>query len=195
MIDSNQTDVTGILLALQGDEADQRECIDRLFEHVYNELHRIARGLMRRQRAGHTMQSIEIVHEVYLRLVDQSRVDWQNRVHFFRTAAQAMRQILVAYERRRVAAKRGGDGVKVTFDEQLGIGAHRAVDVLALDEVLARLNKMDERMAQVVEFRVFAGMTVTEAAFALSVSERTVHEDWRVAKMWLSYELWGGPAP
>jgi RNA polymerase sigma-70 factor (ECF subfamily) len=195
MTQTARSEITGILLSLQEDEAGRREYTDRLFEHVYNELHRIAVDLMHQQRADHTLQPTAIVHEAYLRLVDQTRTDWQDRAHFFRTAAQAMRQILVAHERRRTAAKRGGGGVKVTLDEQFGIGAHREIDVLALDDVLTRLAEMDERMAQVVELRVFAGMTVAEAAFALNVSDRTVHDDWRVAKMWLRHELPGGPAP
>ncbi len=192
MTDSGRSNVTEILHSLRGDDADQHECNQRLFDHVYNELHRIAGSLMSRQRADHTLQSTELVHEAFLRLVDQSQADWQSRVHFYRTASLAMRQILVDHERRRVAAKRGSGGVKITFDEQLGIGANEAVDILPLDELLTRLAEMDERMAQVVEFRVFSGMTVKEAAFALGVSERTVHDDWRVAKMWLTHELSGG---
>jgi len=194
MTEPAQSEVTGILLALQGDEADRLEYSDRLFEHVYNELHRIAVALMRRERIDHTLQPTAIVHEAYLRLVDQTRTDWQNQAHFFRTAARAMRRILIDHERRRSAAKRGGGSPKVTLDSKLGVEAEKAVGVLELDEALTKLNKMDERMAQVVEFRVFAGMTVVEAAFVLEVSERTVHQDWRMAKMWLRRELWGGTA-
>ncbi len=194
MAEPARSEVTGILLSLQGDEAGRQEYSDRLFEHVYSELHRIAVDLMRRERIDHTLQPTAIVHEAYLRLVDQTRTNWRDQAHFFRTAARAMRRILIDHERRRSAAKRGGGSPKVTLDSKLGVGTEKAVGVLELDEALTRLNEMDQRMAQVVEFRVFAGMTVVEAAFVLEVSERTVHQDWRMAKMWLRRELWGGPA-
>jgi RNA polymerase sigma-70 factor (ECF subfamily) len=189
-----QSEITGILLALQGDEAGRREYNNLLFEHVYNDLHRVATDLMHLQRVDHTLQPTAIVHEAYLRLVDQTRTDWQDRAHFFRTAARAMRQILVNHERNRSAAKRGGGGQKVTLDDKLAVGTKKNVAVLELDEALTSLAKLDERMAQVVELRVFTGMTVVEAAFVLGISERTVHEDWRVAKIWLRRALSGGPS-
>jgi len=195
MTESSQSEITAILLALQGDEAGRREYNNQLFEHVYNDLHRVASDLMHLQRVDHTLQPTAIVHEAYLRLVDQTRTDWQDRAHFFRTAARAMRQILVNHERNRSAAKRGGGGQKVTLSDKLAVGTKKDVAVLELDEALTRLAKLDERMAQVVELRVFAGMTVVEAAYVLGVSERTVHEDWRVAKIWLRRELSGGPSP
>jgi RNA polymerase sigma-70 factor (ECF subfamily) len=195
MAEPARSEITGILLSLQSDQAGRQKYSDRLFEHVYNDLHRIAVDLMRQERIDHTLQPTAIVHEAYLRLVDQTRTDWQDQAHFFRTAARAMRRILIDHERRRSAAKRGGDSPKVTLDSKLGVEKEKAVGVLELDEALTKLNEMDERMAQVVEFRVFAGMTVVEAAFVLDVSERTVHQDWRVAKMWLRRELPGGPAP
>jgi RNA polymerase sigma factor (TIGR02999 family) len=195
MAEPVQSEVTEILLALQGDGAGRREYSDRLFEHVYNELHRVAVGLMRRERIDHTLQPTAIVHEAYLQLVDQTRTDWQNRAHFFRTAARAMRRILIAHERRRSAAKRGGGITKVTLDSNLGAGTENTAGVLELDEALTKLNEMDHRMAQVVEFRVFSGMTVLEIAYVLQVSDRTVHKDWQVAKMWLRHELSGEPAP
>jgi len=183
-----QSEITGILLCLQKEKEKPREFTDQLFEHVYSDLHRIASALMRQQRKDHTLQPTAIVHEAYLRLVDQTRTDWKDRAHFFRTAALAMRQILVDHERCRRAAKRG-HGNKVTLDENLAIGTVNTIDVLSLDQALTRLAGMDQRMAQVVECRVFAGMTVLEAAFALQVSDRTAQEDWRVAKMWLRHEL------
>jgi len=189
MTESPRTEVTGILLALQGDEAGQREYSDRLFEHIYNELHRIAVDLMHRERIEHTLQPTAIVHEAYLRLVDQTHADWKSRAHFFNTAARAMRRILIDHARKRSAAKREGGRTRVTLDEKLVAGTERAVEVLALDEALTRLAGMDERMAQVVEYLIFAGMTEVEAAFVLDVSERTVREDWRMAKMWLLREL------
>ncbi len=174
MTEAARSEVTEILLALQGDEAGQREYSDRLFEHVYNELHRIAIDLMRRERIDHTLQPTAIVHEAYLRLVDQTRTDWKSRAHFFSTAAQAMRRILIDHARQRSAAKRGGGKTIMTLDENLGGQTEKAIEVLELDEALTRLGELDQRMAQVVEFRVFAGMTNAEAAFVLKVSERTV---------------------
>ncbi len=195
MTETARSEITGILLSLQDGEADRREQNDRLFEHVYNELHRVAAGLMRLQRSDHTLQPTAIVHEAYLRMVDQTRTDWQDRAHFFRTAARAMRQILVDHERRRSAAKRGGAGHKVTLDENLAVSTEKAIDVLELDDALTRLARMDQRMAQVVEYRVFTGMTLLEASFALQVSERTVQDDWRAAKMWLRHEFSKGTPP
>jgi RNA polymerase sigma factor (TIGR02999 family) len=195
MTEPVRSEVTDILLTLQGDQASHRVCADRLFEHVYNELHRIAVDLMHPQRVDHTLQPTALVHEAYLRLVDQSRADWQSRAHFCNVAARAMRQILVDHERHHRAAKRGGGRPKVTLDDNLGVGTENTVEVLELDEALTKLAGLDERMARVVEIRVFAGMTASETAFVLGISERTVHEDWRVAKMWLLHELSGGPAP
>jgi RNA polymerase sigma factor (TIGR02999 family) len=189
MAESNRSEVTEILLALQGDEAGRREYSDRLFEHVYTELHRVAVGLMRRERTDHTLQPTEIVHEAYLQLVDHTRTNWKDRAHFFRTAARAMRRVLILYERQRRTAKRGGGRAKVTLDENLCGEREEGVGVLELDEALTRLAEMDERMARIVEFRVFSGMTVKEASFVLGVSERTVHQDWRMAKLWLHREL------
>lgn len=192
MTDTAPAGITGILLAMKDGSEPRRVCSDRLFEHVYDELHRIANILMHKQRADHTLQPTAIVHEAYLRLVDQHRTDWKDRAHFFRTAAMAMRQILVDHHRRRTAAKRGGNDCKVTLDENLADGKERAIDVLELDQVLTRLAKMDERMAQVVEYRIFTGMTIEETAFVLEVSVSTVQQDWQVAKMWLRHELTKG---
>jgi RNA polymerase sigma-70 factor (ECF subfamily) len=195
MTETAPENITGILLALKEGSEPRRDYSDRLFEHVYGELHRVAANLMHRQRADHTLQPTAIVHEVYLRLVDQTRTDWKDRAHFFRTAAMAMRHILVDHHRRRAAAKRGSDGHKVTLDENLAGENEKAIDVLALDDVLTRLAEMDERMAQVVEYRVFTGMTIEETAFVLKVSVSTVQQDWRVAKLWLRHELSKGAPP
>jgi RNA polymerase sigma-70 factor (ECF subfamily) len=193
MTESIRSEVTGILLSLQGEGAGQREYSDQLFEHVYNELHRLAVDLMRQERIDHTLQPTAVVHEAYLRLVDQARTDWKSRAHFFRTAAQAMRRILIDHARQRSAAKRGGGRTIVTLDENLVGGSAKEIEVLELDEALTRLGEMDQRMVQVVEFRVFAGMTIAEAAFVLKVSKSTVDKDWLVAKMWLLRELSEGP--
>jgi RNA polymerase sigma-70 factor (ECF subfamily) len=186
------TDVTQILSQIEhGDPS----AADQLLPLVYEELRKLAAAKLRHEKPGQTLQATALVHEAYLRLVDQTRTDWQDRAHFFRTAARAMRQILVDYERRRSAAKRGGGGHKVTLDENLAVSTEKAIDVLALDDALTRLARMDQRMAQVVEYRVFTGMTLLEASFALQVSERTVKNDWRVAKAWLRHELSKGIPP
>jgi RNA polymerase sigma-70 factor (ECF subfamily) len=193
MTEPARSKVTGILLSLQGEGAGQREYSDRLFEHVYNELHRFAVDLMRQERIDHTLQPTAVVHEAYLRLVDQARTDWKSRAHFFRTAAQAMRRILIDHARRRSADRRGGGRTMLTLDENLAGGMEKKIEVLELDEALTRLGAMDQRMAQVVEFHVFAGMTIAESAFVLNVSKRTVEKDWWMAKLWLLRDLSAGP--
>ncbi len=146
---------------------------------------------MREERPDHTLQPTALVNEAYCRLVDQKRMGWQNRAHFFGVAARAMRQILVDHLRKRNAAKRGGGLYRITLDDRLGVGCDRDMKVFELDEALTRLAGMDERMAKVVELRVFGGMTVEEVAHILGVSMRTVQNDWRVARMWLSREFTG----
>jgi RNA polymerase sigma factor (TIGR02999 family) len=168
---------------------------NRLFAAVHGELRRIAGRLMRDERPGHTMQATELVHEAYLRLVDDKAIGWQGRAHFFGVAARAMRQILVDHARERAAAKRGGGLQRVALDDRVGLVGADVLDLLDLDRVLTGLAAFDERMAKVVEYRVFAGMSVEEVALVLGVSARTVHNDWRVAKMWLSRQLAGGGTP
>jgi RNA polymerase sigma factor (TIGR02999 family) len=192
MTETPHDELTEILLSFKGTEADGHSDTDRIFKIVYNELRRIAGGLMRAERPEHTLQPTALVNEAYCRLVDQTRMEWQNRAHFFGVAARAMRQILVDYSRKRNAAKRGGDLQRITLDERLGVEVDMDLEVFELDEALTRLAQMDERMAQVVELRVFGGMTVEEVAHILGVSMRTVQNDWRVAKMWLSREFTGG---
>jgi RNA polymerase sigma factor (TIGR02999 family) len=192
--DGSRHEITQILLALHAEQVDYRVATDRLFGVVYDELHRLASDLMRRERADHTLQSTALVHEAYLRLVDDSQIEWQNRAHFFGIAARAMRQILVDHARRRHAAKRGGSWQKLTLDEALGLEAVPDVEVLHLEEALVRLAGMHPRMAQVVEFRVFGGLKIIEIAHVLALSRQTIHDDWRVAKMWLCRELAEGSA-
>lgn len=163
--------------------------MDLLFEAVYGELVQMASGFMRGERVNHTLQTNALVHEVFLRLVDDRGITWQNRAHFFGVAARAMRQILVDYARRHRACKREGGLQKITLVEGLGMAATTDMDILDLEEALLRLGEMHERMAKVVELRVFGGMKVTEIAHALHLSRQTVHEDWRFARMWLSREL------
>jgi RNA polymerase sigma factor (TIGR02999 family) len=162
---------------------------DRLVEALYPELRKVARALMRRERPDHTLQPTALVGEVFLRLVDQTRIEWRDRAHFLGVAARVMRQVLVDHARRRAAGKRGAGVRRVAFDESLGHGLPKDVEILALHEALTRLSEIDPRGAQVVELRVFGGSTVEEIARTLGVSKRTVDDDWAVARMWLAREL------
>jgi len=180
--------VTGLLLAWRGgDEA----ALEQLVPLVHQELHRIARGCMRGERAGHSLQATALVNEAYLRLIGAQQVDWQNRVHFLAVSARLMRRILVDFARAKNYQKRGGGAQAVTLDEALVV-VEPGRDLVAIDEALDALAKMDERKAKVVEVRFFGGLTVEETAAALSVSPDTVMRDWRLAKAWLMRELKGG---
>lgn len=158
--------------------------LDQLLPLVYDELRRLARSYLRRERSQHTLQSTALVHEAYLRLVDQN-VDWQSRAHFFGIAAQMMRRILVDHARARHAAKRG-DGLKVTLDEGMALAEAQSLDVLALDRALNELAKVDEQQGKVVELRYFAGLSIEETAEAMSISAATVKREWTMAKAWLA---------
>jgi RNA polymerase sigma factor (TIGR02999 family) len=188
MIDSRQ-EVTGLLAEVK---AGRKDALDRLMPLVYRELRRMAGRQMRAERVGHTLQPTALVHEAFLRLVDQSHADWQNRTHFFAAAAQVMRRILVDHARRRRAAKRGVD---VTLNEDI-FGRDPASDqteeILAVDQVLERLAALDPRQARVVELRYFGGLSVEETAESLGVSPRTVKLDWAMAKGWMKTQLEGG---
>jgi len=179
--------VTDLLLAWeQGDEA----ALQQLIPVVTAELHRLARRYMRRERRDHTLQTTALVNEAYIRLIDASRVRWQNRVHFFAMSARLMRRILVDHARSRQFAKRGGGAHNISFDETQ-VTLERGLDVVALDDALTSLAALDHRRSQVVEMRFFAGLTVDETAEALGVSPETVMRDWRAAKAWLKRELRG----
>lgn len=185
------TDVTGILEGLDRQPVSPEEG-EALFEAVYEELRRIARRLMSGQRPDHTLQPTALVHEAYLKLADSRRVPWQGRAHFMRVAARAMRQILINHARDRAAGKRGGGWRRVTLNGDVAGRPDRGLELLELDDALRRLAEKDGRMAQVVELRVFAGMKVREVAHVLGVSPRTVDNDWKVAKLWLTDELKDG---
>lgn len=169
---------------------------DRLLELVYPELHRIAARQMRREREGHTLQPTAVVHEAYLKLVDQSRVDWRNRAHFLGVAAQAMRRLLVDHARGRARDKRGGGATLVEIESAAGEAglavAARSLDVLALDQALERLAVLDPAQARLVELRFFGGLSVEEAAEALGISTATAGRDFRSARAFLASEL-GAP--
>jgi RNA polymerase sigma factor (TIGR02999 family) len=168
-----------------GDEA----ALQQLIPLVYEELHRIARRYMGREREGHTLQTSALVNEAYLRLVDWKNVDWQNRAHFFAVSAQMMRRILVDFARNRRYLKRGGGALQVSLAEADGIALERGMDLVALDEALKSLAEVDQRKSEVVELRFFGGLSVEETAEFLKVSAETVMRDWKLAKVWLLREL------
>ena len=182
----SQLDVTALLQAWRtGDE----DALARLTPLVYNELHRLAHRYMRGERAGHTLQTTALVHEAYVRLVDSRGVAWQSRAHFFAIAAQLMRRILVDVVRRQRFQKRGGGWRQVTLADGVQLAANVSPDVVAVDDALQELGKLDPRKAQVVELRFFGGLSLEETAEALSVSTDTVGRDWKAAKAWLMREL------
>ena len=163
--------------------------LEAVFDATYAQLRRIAGALMRRERPGHTLQPTELVHDAWLKLVDQTKVAWTDRAHFLNIAGRAMRQVLVDHARRRGARKRPDGADRVTFDDAAGHGAAATFEVLALHEALERFTALDARAAHVVEARVFGGMTTQEVAHVLNVSTRTVELDWTVARRWLAREL------
>jgi RNA polymerase sigma factor (TIGR02999 family) len=179
-------EVSQLLIAWSnGDQA----ALDRLMPLVDRELHRLAHHYMRRENAGHTLQTSALVNEAYLKLVDQKRVHWKNRAHFFALSAQLMRRILVDHARGRKYAKRGGDAQRVSFDEALAVSSARGADLVALDEALNKLAVIDPRKGKVVELRFFGGLTIEETAEALTISDVTVMREWSMAKAWLYNSL------
>jgi len=171
-------------------EGDQN-ALHKLTPIVYGELHRLARRYMRRERPGHSLQTTALVNEAYMRLVGYKRMEWQNRAHFFAVSAQLMRRILVEHARRR-NVKRGADVRHVTLDEGAVAGGRNTTDLVALDEALNALERLDPRKVQVVEMRFFSGLSVEETAEVLKISPVTVMRDWSTAKAWLYRELSGG---
>ena len=165
---------------------------EQLVPLVYEELHRLAKRYMEKERYGHTLQTSALVNEAYLRLVGVKDVRWQNRVHFFAVSARIMRRILVDFARARQELKRGGNARQVSLDEALLISPQPSTDLLALDEALKRLLALHQRQAEVVEMRYFGGLTEEEVAEVLKVSLRTVQQDWRLARLWLYRELRAG---
>jgi RNA polymerase sigma factor (TIGR02999 family) len=179
-------DVTQLLLAWsQGEQT----ALEKLTPLVYKELHRLARRYMGRERPDHTLQTTALVNEAYLRLVDCSRVRWQNRAHFLAISAQLMRRVLVDMARSRHYQKREGEAQKVSLDEALEVSRERSADLVALDEALNRLAAIDPRKSQVVELRFFGGLSAEESAEVLKVSADTVLRDWKLSKVWLLREM------
>jgi len=185
MPDDRTNQITEILNSVgeKGSPADQ------LLPLVYDDLHALAEKYLRGESAGHTLQPTALVHEAYMKLVDQTRVDWQGRTHFLAVGAQAMRRILVDHARRRRAAKRGGDRQRITVDEQLLAAGRRDEDLLALDEALEKLAELDTQQAKMVEMRFFGGLNVAETATALGMSKRTAEREWTMVRSWLRREL------
>jgi RNA polymerase sigma-70 factor, ECF subfamily len=168
----------------------RREALDDLMPIVYADLRRVAAGYMRREAAGHALQPTALVHEAYVRLVDQKQVKWRNRAHFFGVAAVLMRRILVDHARRRRAEKRGGDWERVTLaGDEVAADTHKEIDVLALDEALERLAQFDPQQERIVELRYFGGLTIDETAEVVGISAATVVREWTIAKAWLRADL------
>jgi RNA polymerase sigma factor (TIGR02999 family) len=168
-----------------------KEALDQLMPIVYDELRRQAARYLRRERPGNTLQTTALIHEAYVRLVDQRNVQWQNRAHFFGIAAQLMRRILVDHARAKKRVKRGGSDVRVSLGDATVAVKGQDLDVVALDEALQRLAQIDEQQSRVVELRFFSGLTVEETAEVMHISTATVKRDWSMAKAWLHRELSG----
>jgi RNA polymerase sigma factor (TIGR02999 family) len=179
-------DVTLLLAQLQGG---QHNASEQLIALLYAELHDLAVSYLRRERSDHTLQPTALVHEAYLRLVDQRNTTWQNRAHFFGIAAQAMRRVLLDHARRKRAGKREGGAQRITLDEGVAEAPQRSIDLIALDVALERLKREDERQYKVVELRFFGGLDVDQTAEVLRISPATVKRDWTFAKAWLHREL------
>jgi RNA polymerase sigma factor (TIGR02999 family) len=166
-----------------------KEALDRLLPIVYDELRRQAARYLRKERVGHTLQTTALIHEAYIRLIDQRDVHWQNRAHFFGIAGQLMRRILVDHARTKKRLKRGGSDVRVSLTEATATLKGQDLDVVALDEALTRLEQIDTQQGKIVELRFFSGLTVEETAEALGISTGTVKRDWSMAKAWLHREI------
>ncbi len=177
-----KSDITGLLSEYNNGN---RSALDELFPLIYDELKRVAANKLKNERADHTLQPTALVHEAYLRLIQQESVDWKSRVQFFGLAAEMMRRILTNYAVSRNADKRGGQHVKIELDEAMIFATGRGVDLIALDESLNELAKIDSQQAQIVELRFYTGLKVDEIADLLGISESTVKREWRMAKAWL----------
>jgi len=186
----NAPDRSGITQLLIAWSDGRREALDDLMPMVYADLRRMAAGHMRREAAGHALQPTALVHEAYVRLVDQKQVKWRNRAHFFGVAAGLMRRILVDHARRRRAEKRGGGWERVTLaGDEAATDSHKEIDVLALDDALERLAQFDPQQERIVELRYFGGLTIDETAEVVGISAATVVREWTIAKAWLRADL------
>jgi len=185
-MDSDQLTITQLLIDWShGDE----QALDQLTPLVYDELRKMARTYLRRERSDHTLQATALVHEAYLRLIDQHSVSWQNRAHFFGIASQMMRRILVNHALARAAEKRGGGAEKLSLDETVSFPNQREIDLIALDEALKELERLDPQQTRVVELRFFGGLSIEETAEALRISPATIKREWATARLWLRRQL------
>lgn len=167
-----------------------QEVVNHILPHIYDELKRLASSYLRRERSDHTLQPTALVHEAYMKLVDQKRVQWQNRAHFFGIAAQVMRRILMDHARKHQADKRGGEAEKLPIEEEILVVSHdRSAELVALDDALHTLASMDEQKAKIVELRYFGGLSIEETAEVMGVSVPTINRQWRMAKAWLYSQL------
>lgn len=180
-------DVTQILIKVSQNHSD--EAYNRLFSKVYDELKDIAMRQMNYERPGHTLSRTDLVHEVFINMIDKDRIDWKNRSHFYGMAAICMKQLLVDYARKRLAQKRGGDLTRQTYIDELIPADSDAEEIVSLDEALQELRKVDSRMADVVDYRFWGGLTIDETAEVMGISKNTVTRDWAKAKGLLYKEL------
>ena len=179
-------EVTRILSAIEGGDA---HAAAQLLPLVYDELRQLAAQKLAQEKPGQTLQATALVHEAYLRLVKQTDVSWQNRAHFFGIASQMMRRILVDHARRHAYAKRGGGAVTLALDDALAVAEKREIDLVALDDALEELSRLDPQQGRVVELRFFAGLSIEDTADALGISPATVKRDWLTARVWLGKQL------
>lgn len=191
-VSEGDQEITRLLLAWREGE---KSALDRLMPAVYEELKRLASAYMRRQRPGHSLQTVDLVNEAYMRLIDSSRVNWQDRNHFYAISSQIMRRLLVDSARKRNSQKRGGGRAQITLEDNLEIAADAGTDLVALDEAMKLLAELNPRQSRIIELRYFGGLTEEETAEVLGVSSRTIRRDWTVARAWLYRELTGAPAP
>ncbi len=166
-----------------------REALDALTPLVYNELRRLAKSYLRRERPDHTLEGTALVHEAYLRLIDQRHIEWRNRNQFFALAAELIRRILVDHARAKIAAKRGGSNVKLSLDEAIAPAPEKDLDLVALDDALQALSRADAQQSRIVELRYFGGLTIEQTAEVLDISPATIKRDWAVAKAFLKREM------
>jgi len=186
MTQASSNEVTQLLIDWSnGDKA----ALDKLMPLIYGELRQLAHRYMSRERPGNTLQTTALVNEAYVRLINRKNVHWQNRTHFFAIAAQLMRSILVDHARSHAYAKRGGGAQKLTLDEAMVVSQERAAEVVALDDVLKELAKIDPQQSRIVELRFFGGLTIEETAEVLQLSPATIKREWSTAKAWLYHEL------
>jgi RNA polymerase sigma-70 factor (ECF subfamily) len=189
MTESTTVRVTQLLLEISDGK---RNAVEELLPLIYDELRRLAGGYLRRERASHTLEATAVVHEAYMRMVDQTRVQWQNRAHFFGVAASLMRRILVDHARNHGAQKRGGGAEKISLEDGLVASAERSSELVAVDDALETLAQVDPLKSRIVELRFFGGLSIEETAEVLNSSPATVNRQWRMAKAWLYGQLNNG---